>query len=117
MKTNKTHFRKFERYCKGWIDNFRIVGWEINIIHRQSGSDRAYTVVSSPSDRIAVIGLSEDWGGVEPTEEQLNRCAFHEVCELFLSRYDHAAQSRFCEKRELNETRHEIIRTLENLLL
>jgi hypothetical protein len=51
-----------------------------------------------------------------PGEAGIRLVAFHEVCELLLARMLICATARYVSRDEIEEAKHEIIRTLENVL-
>jgi hypothetical protein len=65
--------------------------------------------------RVATINLAPRWN-IEPTEQQLKKTAFHEICELFLARINILARDRYCNEENIDEEIHNIVRTLENVI-
>jgi hypothetical protein len=51
-----------------------------------------------------------------PGETFIRRVAFHEVCEVFMARMHICAAARHVTREEIDEARHEIIRTLEHVI-
>ena len=60
----------------------------------------------------ADIFLCEDWDGLEKTDRELDKTAFHEVCEVLLLRIRYLAGKREFSYDELDGEIHSIIRIL-----
>jgi len=108
------HFEIFKKEIYKWIDIFGLKNWEISIKHKKLPSEDRAETITRVVDRIASIVLNEQWL-IEPTENNIKKTAFHEICEVLLARID------FCmvdavRRDEQHEARHELIRILENIL-
>ena len=119
-KTTQRHFELFRAECEKWIEIFGLKGWEVHINHDDIDADETRADCSiSTSSRYCEIRLNKKWGkdhGVKLTDRQIERYAFHEVCELLLAPLVANAEHRYATKIEILETTHDIIRTLENVL-
>ena len=118
-KTTKVQFELFKKECEFWIDHFGLKGWHVEYIHQNHDDGRACCGWKI-SGRIANITLStewEDWRKEPITENDIKRSAFHEVCELLLSRLSMMAKNRIANHDDVvDEEVHNIIRTLENTI-
>ena len=115
-KTSKTQFKLFQDECWKWINIFGLKGYEYTFEHDDSDtSARAHFGVNVVG-RVAVITLTKTWGLERPTDLEVKKSAFHEICEVLLVRLnDIASQRGFCEE-DLEEEIHNVIRILENTL-
>lgn len=115
ITTNK-HFRTFKRECKKWVRVFGLTDWEIHYFHEPDpDNDRAW-ISRDLQNHTAGVFLGLNWDSVPPSDHELERAAFHEVCELLLSPLDDAAKCRYTTVPQINEARHEVIHVLENVL-
>lgn len=120
-KTTKKHFDIFKTECEKWIGIFGLNGWEVHFKHSKNG-DLEYKCRASVKyyydDRSAVFFLEPDWTGsdIVPNEETVKRDAFHEVSELLLARMSYLSETKCSCNPEAESARHEVIRTLENVL-
>jgi len=116
-KTTKAHFEVFKTECERWLVFFGIKGWLVEYDHIDDCENRAQIGWRS-SGRIACIQLSKKWENDRTTPvtvEDVKRSAFHEVCELLLSRISMMANGIMSNhKFAVEEETHNIIRTLEN---
>ena len=118
-RTTKPQFELFKKECQFWLDFFGLKGWCVEYGHEKYDEGRA-SCGWKISGRIAYIRLSTDWEEYrkEPiSEKEIRRCAFHEVCELFLSRITMMAKNRIANQEDLvEEETHNLIRVLENTI-
>lgn len=121
-KTTQKDFNLFKSECQKWIEVFGLKGWRVTFRHANLDNDnsaRAWNTIQNLEDRVVSIGLCVDWDndieGV--TDKNIKHSAFHEVMELFLGRMVILAKYRHSTDSEINEENHNIIRTLENVIL
>jgi len=116
--TTEEHFKLFKLECKKWIKEFGLIGWDVSFKHDGEENDRNWLGWCSTNcvGRSATIGLCKDWGKTESDNYEIKRTAFHEVCELLMSRFDTIARTRIIGPDEIDEERHNIIRTMENVI-
>jgi len=116
--TTKEQFELFKSECKKWIKELGLIGWDVSFKHDGEKNDRGWLGWCSTNcvGRSATIGLCKDWKGVEIDDYQVKRTAFHEVCELLMSRFDTIARTRIIGPDEIDEERHNIIRIMENMI-
>lgn len=65
------------------------------------------------SGKVARIGLAQDWSDDAVNDKEVAKAAFHEVCELLLTKLAAKAYFTFAEC-VVEEEIHHIIRILEN---
>jgi hypothetical protein len=111
------HFDIFVEEFNYWVSRYSLNNWEFHFYFglddSQDESARAVIFRDHPG-RICLVFLNSTWVGTEPTEELLRHSAYHEACEMLLSKLNDLAQSRSCLREELEEAIHSVIRTLEN---
>lgn len=108
----------FEQEAKYWIDYFGLKQWEVIFTNLEDRENRA-TIGWKVVGRIAKINLATDWeeGTEIVTPETVKKAAFHEICELLLSRLGMMAEGRICNNKDnTTEETHAIIRTIENTI-
>jgi len=115
-KTSKRHFKLFCDEARKFIDIFGLVGWEVYFDHKQYLSTELAICMTDQQARTCTIALSPNWVGLKPTDLEVRKAAFHEVCELLLSRSSTFAKDRFVEESQIDEESHNIIRILERVL-
>jgi hypothetical protein len=117
MKTTKENiFEKsdlelFKKEAEHWSAFFGLMDFDLQISMSDKNDDSlAYTVVSH-QDKIAIIKVSKCWD--ELTEYKIRETAFHEICEVLISRLRSMACGTFSDDA-VNETAHSIILRLQN---
>lgn len=112
------YFDAFNDEVQKWLERFGLKSWAVRVMlcDPQEGENvRAY-VSCFPTSRRAEIKLLSAWADTEdaPSEYQVRRSAFHEVCELLLVRAGCIAFNQEARGEDWEEETHVIIRTLEN---
>jgi hypothetical protein len=97
-----------------WCRFFSIADYEVKI-DDGGDCDNYADCTANVSNRYAIISVTKEWPN-EPTNKQISRTAFHEVCELLLMELGTLAETRFVSETSLEIARHRIIRTLENVV-
>jgi hypothetical protein len=120
--TTSKHFSFFREYCQDFINCFGLFEYRVFFEHRACQSSNSLAEIAvSLQGRAATIVLSDKWSNIFPSEENLRRSAFHEVCELLFSEMRCVAGDidLGLEAREQLTTRacHSIIRRLERAVL
>ncbi|UCD87146.1 MAG: hypothetical protein JSV01_05120, partial [Desulfobacterales bacterium] len=115
-KTSKRHFTLFCNEVRKFIDIFGLAGWEVYFEHKQYLSTEQAVCITDQQGRTCTIALSTQWIGLKPTDSEVRKAAFHEVCELLLSRLNTFAKDRFVRESQIDEESHNIIRILERVL-
>ena len=111
--------KAFKFYCsrvRFYVHNFSLKDWELDIELGTESTDNRATCETSLEDRFCKIVIDPVWD-IEPTEEMLNKAAFHEACELLLSPIDAIMKARFITLSQINDARHSVIMRLQNLLV
>ena len=115
-KTTKRHFKVFCDEARKFMDMFGLAGWEVYFEHKKYLSNAVAVCVSNQQGRTCTMSLSTEWVELKPTDAEVRKAAFHEVCELLLSRLTGFAKDRFVRESQIDEESHNIIRTLERVL-
>ena len=116
MKTTKTHFKFFKDQCEYWINEIGLQEWKVYYSH-QSHEDGLAWVMWDTEGRVATVGLSMDWPNLDPTPENLDNSAFHEVCHILLADLADLPKRTVHTETMSVQMQHAIIRRLEYLLL
>ena len=114
-KTNPEDFEKFKHFVNHWINFFGLYNWEINFGHKEDDESMAYTTYNILNRHVRVV-LAADWGEHIVTEAELDKTAFHEVCEILFLKLRYIAEARFISDEETGEEIHNVIRTLEKVV-
>jgi hypothetical protein len=116
-KTTPEDFQVFKEAVAYWQNRLGLLNWHIYTRHRLKREFQAQCATDL-TGRCATITLSKVLYNYDepPGRTGIRRIAFHEVCELFLARMDICARTRFVQGDEIEEARHEIIRTLEKVI-
>lgn len=118
-KTTENHFIFFKDKTKKWLTFFGLVDYQVSYFHvdidcEGNGVTLAMTRRECErSQHVFAIGLAKNWGSIEITEEQLERTAFHEVCEILLNEIRYMAEAEYSYHKVDSEI-HRIVRILEN---
>lgn len=120
MKTSKEDFKIFKLECEKWIEFYGINGWMISFMHKNQDIDEEPHIAWIEADTrnmTATFYLNKEW--VDDIDfygkKEIRFVAFHEVCELLLTKLDDLANERFeVTPQKVLEARHEIIHYLEN---
>ena len=116
-KTTAKDFQLFKTECRKWIDFFGLKGWEVHYRHENTDVlSRAMILFNPIKDRVVVIILALDWKNDKIDSYAIRRSAFHEVMELFLYPIMSLVNARSLMEDEAETEKHNLIRTLENVL-
>lgn len=117
MKTTKLQFELFKNDCLAWQKKLGLTNWVIYFYHKKIEDSYANTAWHM-SSAAATINLSTVWDeGRLYSEKELDRLALHEVLHVLLAQLIAEAEDRFSNQTALNIAEHNIIRTLENVLV
>ena len=115
-KTTAKDFKLFKEECQKWIDFFGLKGWEVYFEHNKDEDIYIARLRPDVENKTCTIVLAVDWGNSPLDKRELKKTAFHEVVELFLSRFRYLALRRDIRETEIIEENHHIVRTLENII-
>lgn len=100
-----------------WVNMYSLGDWEFHYYFEPDEEENCETRASisyDPVARIALVFLNSKWMGLEPTEFEVRKCAYHEACELLLGHINDLARSRTVTEKQIESQMHSIIRSLEN---
>jgi len=110
MKTTAAQFKYFCERCRKWQAWFGFTEVTLEFRHKNAPGARAWFDHSS-CHGLATIGLAVNWD-YRPDNDELDRCAFHEVFEIMLVGIE--TWCRCTPAHLLEEERHHIVRRMEN---
>jgi len=116
VKTTEKDFQIFKKKAVYWIEKLGLKNWRVVYEHslvRDEGVAHNYSYLPG---MVCTLTLSTEYDADDYSEYSIRRSAFHEVIELLLARLCICGKSRFVTADELEESRHEIIRVLENVM-
>ena len=115
--TTEKDFNLFKKESMRWVGIFGLINWEI-IFNKDPAEHNLAECTTIQSAKIATLSLQEDWSDCDQKKDTytIKKTAFHEVCELLLSKFNALAHDRHCRAEEIEEERHNIIKVLENVL-
>jgi hypothetical protein len=117
MKDNVNYFKERVNYY--FFDFFKMYEYELTISSQDKFASRASTYWHSFDEGAQMITIcyTEDWiSEKDITKKEIDKVAFHEVCEAFLSELNQLIQERFITEDNVNRSIHKVIRKLENIL-
>jgi len=114
-KLKKKQIRYFQERVDHWINGFGLSEWQV-WKESQDLEDAYGQCQADLNGKTAIIVINPLWD-YEPKDADLDRVAFHEVCELLLWPLHHIASERFVSENEWESQRHTVIRRLENAIL
>lgn len=118
MKITQKQFNLFRLEVLKWIDFFGLKEWQTCFLFEKinNRAEIRYNCVSG----IAVFVLNTGWNEMNKAwvnDANIKKAGFHEVCELLLGRLSDMADRRHdVTEAGVEEEKHRIIRTLENVL-
>lgn len=116
--TTEDDFRIFQEAVVYWQRRLGLLDWHIYTRHKTRDRDAQASCYPDLSGRCATLYLSKVLHNYDdpPSETFIRRMAFHEVCEVLMARMLICAVARYVTRDEIDEARHEIIRTLEHVI-
>ena len=112
-KLTEKQFKSFESEVEYWLEYFGILDWQVLVLFEKIDDARGDCTFNIPG-KIATIRLSKEWN-YPPKGFDVEKCAFHEVCELLLCQLT-VFSNFFIKDSIVEEQTHYIIRTLENTI-
>jgi hypothetical protein len=110
MKTNRKHLAEFKKVFEEYALALGLSEWEIYWEHEDKEGANAWTRFGGLDDRMAVIGLSKT------IDSDLRALAKHEAIEMLVCRFNRMAESRYCTEQQIDDERHFLVRTIEQLI-
>lgn len=111
------HFDIFKDEARKWINLFGLKDWEIFFRFEETEDFDRALCHTNWAGKVCNLTLAR-WHSEERTEGDIQKYAFHEVCELLLTEMERIALDEeipYTERKGLAEAaRHGVIRRLEN---
>lgn len=115
VKTTAKDFAFFKSEVTKWVEKLGLKNWEIICTHEKDEGNRA-SARYNISARIAFINIGTLYPKILYNKKELQKSAFHEVCELLLADLVTIAEQREYDDASLMCEKHRIIHTLENII-
>ena len=118
LKINAEYFKDRVNYY--FFDVFRLFEYELEIDEQEDDDARSsiYWHKMKVGAQMVTICYTRNWlCNLETTKKEIDKVAFHEVCEALLSELGEMAHERYISEREITASTHRIIRRLENIIL
>jgi hypothetical protein len=115
--TTQRHFKMFKQEAEKWIDIFGLKCWEV--VYRHATLESLASCLCNYESHSVILTLGRDWSDTDfpLNDEEVRKCAFHEVMEIFTMGVRDAACERFNVSPDtVDERIHMMIRTLENVV-
>lgn len=112
-KSTKKDLNTFVNAVNTTLSFFGISEYETTVYHRKISDARA-TCQADMENMMCAIEFNTEWN-YRPKVKEIQRVAFHEVCELLLYPISSLA-ARSNSEEETNHETHRIIRRLENVV-
>lgn len=112
----KAEFRLFKQECRFWIRRLGLKDWRVTIFRVPLLGNTVGECRYDMGNRLATIVVSNRRWTKNHFRREIRRTAKHEVIELLLCRLDGLARRRDVTFSELEEARHQIVRTLEKVV-
>jgi len=114
-KTTKQNFEYFKQRFKYWQVKLGLINYIVYFDHVEKDNVFAW-IHWDLRGMIATVGLNTNFSDEPPTKTMLDRCAFHEACELMLVKVTEKLQDTYSDD-VVGTLIHEVIRRLEHVCL
>lgn len=104
FKTTKADFAYFVERCRYWIEEFQLNDHEWDFEHKLC-DDCLAEFKYDREQRHVTMRLNTNWDDDAVTRDELNKTAFHEICEAMLFDVEDLAWAR-ATPDERNAARH-----------
>lgn len=115
LKTSEKNFEDFKKYCKEYQSFLELNNFDIYYIHKLLKGKFAQTAINY-NGHVAVISLSTEWPDRLIIEEELRKCALHEICHILIIQLSFIATCRYVNDGEIEEADESLTVKLEHLL-
>jgi hypothetical protein len=113
-KIGPKEFKIFKDEFLYWaFDVYGLKGWEF-IFQLEKDSENRASILRELESRIVIVSVADEWSGLPPDEFNLKRVAYHEACELLLSKLVDLCLERSVTEKQIVEEVHNLIRIFEN---
>ncbi len=115
VQTTNEDFELFKEEFKKWQVHFGLIGWNVFFRHEKLKNMFA-CIRTNLVGRVATVKFNTEWDKNDYGAVEIRKTAFHECCELLMSRMNALANYRHTTEDEVTEENHNIIRILEHIL-
>jgi len=112
-KITQKEFNIFKNEFLYWADIYGLKGWEF-IFKCENDPENRASILRELESRIVIVSIANEWVGLPPDEFNLKRVAYHECCELLLSKLVDLCLDRSITEKQVVEEVHNLIRIFEN---
>lgn len=116
FKLNKKHFLLFCSECKKYQKSWGVNGWDLSFEFVKLEQGDYAQVVRDYEQHAVIISLNKNWSDKEPTAENLQEIAKHEMLHILMARIWGMAHLRFVSEDELKAAEHEIVNKLMDII-
>lgn len=110
---NNTDYKIFKEEILFWQNYYGLKTYEIATFFENIGNFRAEATTDHES-MISVVILNKKWDATIPDDYNIRKAAYHEICEIMLSKLVEIARSRTTTSEQIEQVTHEIIKIMEN---
>lgn len=117
-KDKEKRVELFKKCVRRYIEIFGLRDYEVFIDEQLNSNVRASCSWHDMNDGAQQLSIfySKQWIEDEKrNNKEIDKVAFHEVCEGLLSEINNLCYERFIQEREVRTAIHRIIRRLENM--
>lgn len=115
MRTTKKHFEYFSERVTFWVTALGLTNYEVDVEHENLKEGRL--AEAQIGKFWATVRLAKNWATKpENIEEELERCAVHEVLHILLNRLFDLAQDRWLSYDTLEYENEVVVRRIEGVL-
>lgn len=112
-----SHFGKFKKCCKKWIERLGLKDLKWWFEFQTMPDFEGYAGFNSCwKGKTAVVTLNGEWHNQKPTDEMLDRVAFHECFEVSMVRLRTMAEQGPHLTDDVESEIHAAVRRIENVL-
>lgn len=117
LKTTKTDFEKFQKYCAKWRLKLGLQDWALFYEHfdLEDAYGRTYW---RTADHAATVQFCKKWDQMRPlSDRELERLAVHELLHVVMAPLMSEAEYRYSTEEAIQANEHSIARLLEEVLM
>jgi len=109
------YLKLFRVKAEYWFKYFGLLDFDLFVRISSTNMDNLAEATCDHFAKSATITISKFWPDDQLNEYEVKCTAFHEVCEIMLSRLRALANGKFSEE-EVNETIHSVINRLQHTI-
>ena len=109
-------FELFKQLCLQYQKRFELSHWKINLALLPLGKECFSRTRANPIACIADIEMNSEVPQQYLTEEEIDRCARHELIHVLTRKLRMLADNRFVSSQEINMAEEELTKRLEEII-